>query len=211
MNEIWKPVPGFEGYYEVSNLGRVKSLPRKIFYCKGKEKVWKVRDEVILGVREGKYKMVALRGNGKARTIGVHRLVAEVFIPIPPELQEQATKKGKAGQTLLFINHKDENRSNNRVDNLEWCTPQYNTNYGNARQKFQQTLENKRQAQRDIIASRCYADEDGVVRLHIPDEILAEKPVPYRNKRIKDLTRKQRTAYYREMRRWKRKAGLIIP
>ena len=113
--EYWKSVVGYEGLYEVSNWGRVKSFDtyRKgingsIRCCKGK----------IIKYQKTKhgYLQVGLWKNGQCKHYYVHRLVAEAFIPNP--------------NNLPIINHKDENKQNNIVSNLEWCTYQYNNTYG---------------------------------------------------------------------------------
>lgn len=101
--EYWKPVVGYEGLYEVSNFGRVKSLKF------GKERILKQK------IRGGYYS-VGLSKNGIVKTYQVHRLVAEAFIDNTDNLPQ--------------VNHKDENKLNNSVDNLEWCDAQYNCNYG---------------------------------------------------------------------------------
>lgn len=106
MVENWKNIEGYEGMYQVSNLGRVKSLN---FKRTGKEKILKpfVRKE---------YLAVNMYKNGVRKTFYIHRLVAEAFMPNPHNLPE--------------VNHKDEDKSNNRVDNLEWCNKKYNANFG---------------------------------------------------------------------------------
>lgn len=104
MKEIWKPVKGWEGRYEVSNLGRVKS-------AQGKNK-----GKILSQNSQQGYMQVFLSQKGIGRNHLVHRLVAEAFIPNPLNLPQ--------------VNHKDETRSNNKVDNLEWCTQIYNVNYG---------------------------------------------------------------------------------
>lgn len=109
MKEIWKDIQGYEGLYQVSNLGRVKSLKnRKI-----------LSPDISLG-----YERVTLFLDGKKSRFLVHRLVAQSFIPNP--------------QNHRFINHKDENRSNNRMTNLEWCDASYNINYGHRNKKLSQ-------------------------------------------------------------------------
>lgn len=107
--EIWKPVKGYEGVYEVSNLGRV----RRLWPISGHYRMlrpflrWKFpRDYVAVNLSKG----------NNVRTLSVHRLVAEAFIPNPMGLPQ--------------VNHKDENKTNNCVDNLEWCDCIYNVNYG---------------------------------------------------------------------------------
>ena len=101
--EYWKPVVGYEGLYEVSNWGRVKSLKF------GKERILKQ------SIRHGYYS-VGLSKNGIVKTYQVHRLVAEAFIDNTDNLPQ--------------VNHKDECKSNNVVSNLEWCTHEYNNSYG---------------------------------------------------------------------------------
>lgn len=107
FNEIWKDVDGFEGLYEVSNLGNVRRFDTKKA---------KVKSLNIYG-----YPQVNLYKNGKAYLRRVHRLVAIAFIPNP--------------DNLPMINHKDENPCNNVVDNLEWCDAKYNVNYGGGNEK----------------------------------------------------------------------------
>lgn len=109
MKEIWKPVVGYENLYEVSNFARVKSLKF------GKERILKP------GTNRYGYLHVNLYKNNKRKDFLVHRLVAEAFIPNP--------------DNLPLVNHKDENPSNNFSTNLEWCTNEYNLNYGTAQQR----------------------------------------------------------------------------
>ena len=113
--EQWKPIYGYEGKYEISSFGRVKSLP----------KTWKRKDGVPLHYKERilkprinayGYARVTLSKNGKPKDFFIHRLVAFAFINNPLNLAE--------------VNHKDENPLNNKVDNLEWCSHLYNNNYG---------------------------------------------------------------------------------
>lgn len=115
MIEEWRPVIGYEGLYEVSNLGRVRSVDR---YVKSKGESYWLRKGKMLSPAKDKngYLKVNLSCNGKNNIIRVHRLVAQVFIHNPDNLPE--------------INHKDEDKTNNRVDNLEWCDRKYNNNYG---------------------------------------------------------------------------------
>ena len=114
LNEIWKPIKGYEGLYEVSNLGRVKSLVRNGTILKER-----ILNQFIVK----NYLKTNLRNKGQKQYY-VHRLVAEAFLPIPNELKQYI------GTRYLQVNHKDENPLNNIVSNLEWCTASYNTNYG---------------------------------------------------------------------------------
>lgn len=116
MEEIWKPVKGFEGYYEVSNLGNVRSIDRIVLdTVRNCERLLKGK---ILTQRDNGsgYKGVMFCKEHKLYNKYVHRLVSEAFIPNPDNLPQ--------------INHKDEDKSNNRVDNLEWCSQLYNNIYG---------------------------------------------------------------------------------
>lgn len=114
--EIWKDIPGYEGLYQVSNIGRVKSLARDITdtrkTCHRKERILK-----LIKDKYG-YNVVCLRKNGNPQNMKVHRLVAMAFIPNPYDLP--------------MVNHKNEIRNDNHVENLEWCDAKYNVNYGNA-------------------------------------------------------------------------------
>ena len=102
IKEEWKDIKGYEGLYQVSNKGRVKSI----------------RNNIILKpiISDKGYYRVDLSKNNNKDRIRVHRLVAQAFIPNPNNYPQ--------------VNHKDENKSNNRVDNLEWCTDKYNHDYG---------------------------------------------------------------------------------
>ena len=119
MKEIWKPVRNYEGLYEVSNMGRVKSLN---YRKTGKERILKV------GYDECGYPLVALCKEGKMKTHRVHRLVGQAFC------------ENLMGYTEL--NHIDEDKQNNRADNLEWCSRQYNVTYnGRAKKAGKKTAE----------------------------------------------------------------------
>lgn len=108
--EVWKNVKGYEGLYQVSSEGRVKSLKFS------KERILKV------GKEGGGYLFVNLCKEGKVKKFKVHRLVASTFLPNP--------------DNLLEINHIDEDKTNNRVENIEYCDRSYNINYGNRNEKM---------------------------------------------------------------------------
>lgn len=106
MRELWKPVVGYEGLYEVSNLGRVKSLPRK--GTKG--------GVLTPSYSNSKhYAHIPLTKNGKLRTTSLHRVVALAFIPNPENKPQ--------------VNHINGDKTNNRTDNLEWVTNKENADH----------------------------------------------------------------------------------
>ena len=106
MEEIWKDIEGYEGLYQVSNLGNVKSLN---FQKRGYEK------NITPKLNKKGYLWVILYGGNKRSNVLIHRLVASAFIENPNGFEH--------------VNHKDENPLNNNVDNLEWCTASYNVLY----------------------------------------------------------------------------------
>jgi len=121
-SETFLSVPGYEGLYEVSDKGNVKSL----------------RSGKLLKQSSNKdgYKMVSLTKNGKSRGFSVHRLVALTFIPNPQGLPE--------------VNHKDETHDNNVLENLEWCSKAYNRNYGTYRERMSMIKKGKPRATKKL-------------------------------------------------------------
>ncbi len=125
MKEIWKDIKGYEGLYQVSNLGRIKSVDR-IIERRKKGKYFKKGNILKLQKSKQGYYICKLSYQNKKPTRNVHRLVAEAFIPNT--------------DNLPCINHKDENKLNNNIDNLEWCTYEYNNKYGTKIERIKKTL-----------------------------------------------------------------------
>lgn len=114
-DEIWRDVKGFEGRYQVSNKGNIFSVDRIV---RGKK--WGGRTLKPIHDKNG-YLTVALYENGVGKNKKIHRLVSEAFLPNP--------------NNYLEINHIDENKTNNHVENLEWCTREHNINHGKRTEK----------------------------------------------------------------------------
>lgn len=126
MKEVWKDVKDFEGLYQVSNLGRVRSVTHDVVDTLGRHST---KEGKILSLRNSTqtgYPTINLNKDGKYKSFNVHRLVAEAFIPNPNKLP--------------CVNHKDESRDNNCVDNLEWCTYKYNNTYRTAPERKMKSL-----------------------------------------------------------------------
>ena len=115
-SEIWKDIKGYEGLYQVSNIGRVKSLERVVFRKNGrkfsvKERILKPRPNY-----KGYLQIQLYDSSGKRKFFLVHRLVCEAFHENP--------------ENKPCVNHIDENKANNSASNLEWCTYEENLNHG---------------------------------------------------------------------------------
>lgn len=108
MSIVWKPVVGYEGLYEVSNCGKVRSVEH---YTNGHHLMAKE----LTPKKSGRYFYVKLYKNAKPRTIRLHRIVAEAFVPNPMRKPQ--------------VNHIDGNKENNSASNLEWCTQAENNRH----------------------------------------------------------------------------------
>ena len=153
MIEEWRPIVGFEGLYEVSNTGQVRN-------CRGKL--------LRPGLNHNGYLKCVLCKKGKTKTIYIHRLVAQAFLLNPDNLPQ--------------VNHKDEDKTNNSVDNLEWCGAKYNVNYGCAQDKRVKT---------NIINGRF--------------KYSGQKSVEYNKERTKEYKKKYREKNREKIRETKRK------
>lgn len=128
--EQWKDIAGYEGLYQVSNLGNIKSLAR---YKKNRGVMQEVKEKILKQTPDMVgYVKVHLSKEGKSKCFCVHKLVALAFVPNV--------------ENKPHINHIDENKSNNRADNLEWCTATENNNYGMHNKKISLTKGTRVQA-----------------------------------------------------------------
>ena len=137
MKEIWKDVIGYEGLYQVSNRGRVKSLER--LSTNGRC----LKGKILKTYKRNGYNRISLSKNGKNNWFSTHRLVAESFLNKLDFKSLLDEDRSKIDLNKLEVNHIDENKSNNNIDNLEWCTSKYNNNYGNHKQNVIDKIKKK--------------------------------------------------------------------
>ena len=116
--EFWQDIPGYEGYYEDSTYGRIRTVPRQIWNGRG---YYTIPSRIKSPSLHKNYLQIKLYKDNEYTIERVHRLVAETFIP--------------NFHDWPCINHKDENPQNNRVENLEWCTWKYNNDYGTRKER----------------------------------------------------------------------------
>ena len=126
MKEIWKDIPEWEGLYMASNAGHIKSVSH---WVQTKGRAMRLTKSVILKPKKTPFGYLTVRlqdkSNSRDKFYMVHRLIADTFIPNT--------------DNLPFINHKDEDKTNNIVGNLEWCTAKYNVNYGTCLERRAET------------------------------------------------------------------------
>lgn len=136
MNEIWKDIKDYEGLYQVSNLGRVKSLEKE--HKINNNKTYLLKEKILKNmIDKNGYNYVHLSKNNIQKRKAIHRLVMEAFIPNI--------------NNLPCINHKDENKTNNCIDNLEWCSYSYNNNYGTKKEKQSLKIKNNIKRSKKVI------------------------------------------------------------
>ena len=116
QKEEWRDIKGYEGFYQVSNMGRVKSLERTVAGRNGSKRTIRGRILKPRSERNGYLQVALCNGSGKIKAFKVHRLVCEAFLENP--------------ENKPCVNHIDENKTNNTASNLEWCTVSENINHG---------------------------------------------------------------------------------
>ena len=160
--EEWRDIPGYEGFYKISNIGNLYSVKRK-----------KILKPSYTDVG---YLHITLYKKSSEKTFSIHRLVAMAFIPNP--------------HNLPCINHKDEVKDNNNVNNLEWCTYSYNNHYGTARQRLRESHLNHKSLSIPVI---CLLNENVVQEY--PSLREAERITGIKNQNISSCCRgKNKTA-----------------
>lgn len=139
MKEIWKEIEGYEGRYEISSFGRIRSYLQN-----------KTSGRIRIGnlTKKGYLSVLLYDENGNSKWCPVHRLVASAFIGNPSNLPQ--------------VNHKDEDKTNNRVDNLEWCTNEYNVNYGTRNLRAAEQNKCCETTSRKV----CSVDKDGNIAVY---------------------------------------------
>ena len=117
----WKPVPQYEGLYEVNNLGDVRSVSHVVNFVWGTRYTKPKLLRQVANKKTGYMSVCLCKGN-KKKMVLVHRIVAMAFLENENDFPQ--------------VNHKDENKRNNSADNLEWCTAKYNNNYGTVKSRI---------------------------------------------------------------------------
>lgn len=171
MIEEWRPVKGYEGFYEVSNMGNVRSLDK--IDKNGRSLKGKILKQCIV---QG-YHVVGLSLDGSLKQVKVHRLVAESFIPNNDGLPQ--------------VNHKNEDKHDNRACNLEWCTTLYNLNYGTRNERISKKQRNRTDQRKPIQQIK-----DGVVIATYPSRNESARQTGFLKNAIGNaVTGRTKTAY----------------
>ena len=113
MKEVWRDIPGYEGYYQASNLGNIKSLPKK----------YKPLGRILKPQQRNNYLIVSLSRDGKSKSQSVHRIIMKTF----------------KGESNLTVNHIDGNKHNNKLENLEWVSRKQNMQHGTCIKRMKET------------------------------------------------------------------------
>lgn len=160
MEEIWKDIEGYEGYFQISNFGKVKSVQR-IIWIEGKKPRYKnIRERILKTWKNNSgYEMVALYINGIKKDRTVHRLVARAFIPNENKLPD--------------VNHKNGLKFDNCVENLEWITK------GNNEKHKRQKIQNKKRGVRWHTIAKKWVAEIGVCGKYYYLGLFVDKEAAY--------------------------------
>lgn len=182
MEEVWKPLPDWEDLYEVSDKGRVRSITHVVVRTNERNYTAKGRILKPASDKSG-YKYVALCNNGNIFFKKVHRLVALTFLPNP--------------LNYPMVNHKNEIKSDNRANNLEWCTAKYNCNYGTGIKRGVESRKGKMKNNPLLSKAVLMVSKDGTVLKEFPSLSEAQRQTGIANQNISDCIygkRNHRTA-----------------
>lgn len=184
--ERWKDIAGYVGEYQISTYGRVRTVAHVTMrkHKSGHEYPYTVREKIRKTKRNNKgYEQIGLRSYGRPDAYFlIHRLVAEAFLPNP--------------DALPCVNHKNENRSDNRLDNLEWCSYEYNINYGTHKEKAAAWMRERR-VRKEVVQMTL----DGKEIARFPSQTEASKATGISLSGIRDAC----TGKYKQMKgyRWR--------
>lgn len=190
MEEKWKDIRGYEGYYQISNLGRVKSLDRAVVYSDGRVRKFPGKIMALTDISNAGYIVVSLQKNNIREKFTIHKLVASHFCPNP--------------DNKPIVNHLDENKLNNRSDNLCWATYTENLMWNDSRAKrpYNPTTKNK-----EALKRLWNKNKKPVVQYDLNHNLIAIYPsaheateslglLPYTKRNIQQVCEgRQRTAY----------------
>lgn len=190
MEEEWKDIRGYEGYYQISNLGRVKSLDRAVVYSDGRVRKFPGKIMALTDISNAGYIVVSLQKNNIREKFTIHKLVASHFCPNP--------------DNKPIVNHLDENKLNNRSDNLCWATYTENLMWNDSRAKrpYNPTTKNK-----EALKRLWNKNKKPVVQYDLNHNLIAIYPsaheateslglLPYTKRNIQQVCEgRQRTAY----------------
>ena len=162
--ELWKDIEGYEGLYQVSNTGKVKSLERKVKKWDGERTI----PERILKPKVSKsgYIDVTLCKNNTHQTFRLHRLVAQAWVPNPHNYTD--------------VNHIDECKTSNNAANLEWCNASYNCNFGGRNERLSKSMTNRVKQSKPIVQYTL----DGIVVAEYPSTHEVERQTGFNNANI---------------------------
>ena len=167
--EVWKPIEDFKDKYEISNYGKIQN---------------KITGYMFKPQKRGNYLKVSLCKNGIKNQISIHRLVAETFLDKKDFKSMPDEDRSLIDLNKLEVNHKNENKYDNRVDNLEWCTQKYNMNYGNCCKKIS-ISKHKKINQYDLngnFIKEWNSIKEASKKLNIPQSLISRCVLGQRNK-----------------------------